>query len=74
MPDSGGAIGEQDGNAVDDGIAAIAAGAAHGARIQREGLAADGADEESEWSGLEREHRERVLGSRFELRGTMGAG
>ena len=41
---SGCAPGEQNGNAVEDGITAPASGAADEALIEREGLAADGAD------------------------------
>jgi hypothetical protein len=50
---SGGAVGKQDGDAIDDGIAAAASGAAHYVRILREGLAADRADEPAEVFGLE---------------------
>jgi hypothetical protein len=66
------AVGEQDGDAVDDGITAAAAGAAYSVRVRQEGLAADGADEPAEVFGLEG-HRNRVLGSWFEVRG-RGAG
>lgn len=69
MPDSGGAAGEQDGDAVDDWIAAIATGAAYEGRVERQGLVAYRADEESEVVGLEG-HGDRVLGSRFEVRGS----
>jgi hypothetical protein len=68
MPDSGGAAGEQDGDAVDDWIAAIATGAAYEGRVERQGLVAYRADEESEVVGLEG-HGDRVLGSRSEVRG-----
>jgi hypothetical protein len=66
--DSGGAIGQQDGDAVDNGIAAATPGAAHCVRVRREGLPADGADEPAEVFGLEG-HGDKVLGSRFEVRG-----
>ena len=74
VPDSGGAIGEQNGDTVDDGIAAIASGAAHAGRVEREGFTADGAGEEREVVLFEGGHKDKVQGSRFELRGTMGAG
>jgi hypothetical protein len=44
---------EQDGDAVEDGIAATTGGAADGALIEREGLATDGADEPAEGFGAE---------------------
>ena len=42
---SGGAIGEQDGDAVEDGVAAVAAGAADGGFVENQGLEADRANE-----------------------------
>jgi hypothetical protein len=49
--DSGGAVGEQDGDAVDDGVVAAASGAAHGVGLPRERVAADGANEPAEVFG-----------------------
>jgi hypothetical protein len=45
-PDSGRAVGEKHGDAVDDGIAAGAGGAADGVRFEGEGRVADWAGEE----------------------------
>jgi hypothetical protein len=45
-PDSGRAVGEEHRDAVDDGIAAGADGAADGVRFEGEGCVADGAGEE----------------------------
>src|SRR6266702_908339 len=66
---SRGAAGQQNGNAIDDGVAAPTAIAAHEFRIQREGLPADRSGEPTEGLGCEGGHKERVLGSRFEVRG-----
>jgi hypothetical protein len=57
---SGGAVGEQNGNAVDDGIAAIAGGTADAVGVNGERLAASGADEPAEIVGLQR-HGDRLL-------------
>ena len=73
---SGGAVGEQDGDAVEDGIAAVAAGAAHGVCVESEGMAADRADQPAEGfgsgGGIGRVGghgaRYKVQGTRFEMR------
>lgn len=65
--DSGGAVGEQDGDAFDDGVAAIAGRAADAVGVDGEGLATDGADEPAEIVGLQR-HRNRVLVVRCPLK------
>ena len=57
---SGGAVGEQDGDAVDDGIAAVACGAEDEVGLECERLAANGADEPLEIVGREG-HRDKVL-------------
>ena len=75
----GGAVCEQDGNAVEDGIAAVAAGAADGVSVESEGLAADRADQPAErfgsGGGMGRVGRHgaryKVLGSRVEVRGAV---
>jgi hypothetical protein len=57
------AVGEENRDAVGDGIAAAAAGAADGFGVRRERLAAEGADEPAKVFGLEG-HKDKVLGAR----------
>jgi hypothetical protein len=66
--------GQQDRDAIDDGIATAAAGAANGVRLQRERLTADRACKPVEVRRLESGlgligHGYKVQGSRFEVRG-----
>lgn len=65
----GGAASEQNGDTVDDGITAVAAGAADGFRFGSEGLAADRAGESGEIFGPNR-HRDKVLVARCYLPGS----
>ena len=77
--ESGGSVCEQDGDAVDDGIAPVAAGAMDGVCrcVEDKGLVADRADQPAEVFGVEGGLRRlsghgssyRVQGSRFEVGG-----
>src|ERR1039458_2079048 len=67
--DSGRTIGQQHGAAVAPGIGPATSGAAQGVGVQRQGLAADRTGEPAKVFGSER-HKDRVLGSRFEVRGS----
>ena len=54
--DSGGAAGQKNGDAIDDGVAAMALSAEDGLRLKGEGVAADGADEDGEVVWSKRRH------------------
>ncbi len=54
MAGSRGAVGEKDGDAIDDGVAARTSGAAHSVRIQHKRLSADRAGQPIEVFGLRR--------------------